>query len=554
MKRNALCSCGSGKKYKNCCYRKSEASEVAASGALGAGMPTPDERRRLLALYAERNYADLERLARQLLGQYPRAVGVWKLLGAALINSGRPAEALRPLEMAATLSPNDSETYNNLGVLLKQLARPEDAEAKLRKALEISPTFSEAHYNLGNVLIDLGRFDDAIKSFCRASETKPDYIEAYVRAAELHMELGNFLDSEQCINQALRLDPNHVTALSLIVALKKMTIEDSAWKEKAERLIMGRLPAKDETRLSYALGKFYDDIRQYELAFKYYLRANQLQRQIEGPFDPDRFDRFVNDLIAIFNGDFMTKTSATSRNDSERPVFIIGMPRTGTSLLEQMLASHPDVFGAGELTFWQSKLERHMSSLMRGELGQAHLKEIGEDAEAELSRHSERALRVVDKMPSNFLFVGLIHAAFPRARFIHMRRDPLDTCLSIYFQQFSASHPYATDLNDLGFFYRQYHRLMAHWRTVIPADNLMELSYEALLEDQEGTYRRVLRFIGVDPDALRTDFYRARRRVFTPSFWQVRQEIYKTSVRRWRHYEQCITPLLPLMELQASST
>ena len=230
------------------------------------------------------------------------------------------------------------------------------------------------------------------------------------------------------------------------------------------------------------------------------------------------------------------------------------MPRSGTSLTEQILASHPDVFGAGELRFWgefwEAQNAGHSSAWHPAENDDALLREAAAQYEAELQRHSSTALRVVDKMPENFKHLGLIHAAFPNARILHTRRNPVDTCLSIHFQDFNNRLAYATDLDDLAFYYREYHRLMAHWRKVLPPEVFMDVPYEALVEDQEGWSRRIIEFTGLEWDERCLSFHETERRVGTASNWQVRQKIYKTSKERWRNYERHVGPLLPLLELE----
>jgi len=301
--------------------------------------------------------------------------------------------------------------------------------------------------------------------------------------------------------------------------------------------------------LCYALGKYNDDTRQYDAAFASYERANRLKRQLAGAFDRDEFSRSVDAIIAAHPAEAMRGQAGGS--GSRRPLFIVGMPRSGTSLTEQILASHPEVFGAGELRFWGLQVQKHLSSMPSWMHDVPLLQDIATQYEAELQRHSAAASRVVDKMPGNFLNLGLIHAAFPQARILHTRRNPIDTCLSIYFQGFNNQHTYANDLDDLAFYYREYHRLMAHWRAVLPPEVLLDVPYEELVEDQEGWSRRIIDFIGLEWDERCLDFHETERKVGTASNWQVRQKIYKTSKERWRNYEKFVGPLLPLLELRA---
>jgi hypothetical protein len=224
------------------------------------------------------------------------------------------------------------------------------------------------------------------------------------------------------------------------------------------------------------------------------------------------------------------------------------MPRSGTTLAEQILASHPSVFGAGELPYWNNASWAYESSRLNVETSQRTPGELGNDYLRVLEGMSIDALRVVDKMPGNFLHLGLIHAALPRARIIHMRRNPIDTCLSIYFQNFTTRHSYANDLGDLAHYYSEYRRVMEHWRSVLPANAILDLPYEELVEDQETWSRNMVQFIDLPWDPRCLEFHRTGRTVNTASLWQVRQQISRTSVARWRNYEKFVGPLRPLLQ------
>jgi hypothetical protein len=226
-----------------------------------------------------------------------------------------------------------------------------------------------------------------------------------------------------------------------------------------------------------------------------------------------------------------------------RPVFIVGMPRSGTTLAEQILASHPAVFGAGELPFWGIALANSLDD------STTHVSSLAHDYRRLLETVSTDALRVIDKMPTNFLALGLIHAALPNARIIHMRRNPIDTCLSIYFQDFETAYSYANDLEDLAHCYGEYRRIMSHWRSVLPQNTILEVPYEGLVEHQELWIRRMLEFIDLPWDPACLNFHQSRRTVSTASSWQVRQPLNNCSVERWRHYEPFLGPLLDLASI-----
>jgi tetratricopeptide (TPR) repeat protein len=300
--------------------------------------------------------------------------------------------------------------------------------------------------------------------------------------------------------------------------------------------------------LHYALGKYFDDLQQYDKAFQQYQRANELKKQFFERYHPEQLTAIVDELIRIYSRDWLEQARPYG-TASSRPVFVFGLPRSGTSLAEQILASHPQVFGAGELMFWTNASNGYQAMLRRATVPvELPLQQFAQDYLQLLERLSPDAQRVIDKMPGNFMHLGLLHAALPQARMIHMRRDPIDTCLSIYFQNFSSVIAYANDLHDLAHYYQQYRRIMQHWQAVLPPGQVLEVSYEALVADQEGSTRRMLEFVGLPWDARCLEFQQNSRSVVTSSRWQVRQKITTGSVARWQRYQQHLGPLMSLLQ------
>ncbi|HEY4974804.1 MAG TPA: sulfotransferase, partial [Steroidobacteraceae bacterium] len=298
-----------------------------------------------------------------------------------------------------------------------------------------------------------------------------------------------------------------------------------------------------------AMGKYFDDVKDFDNAFLNYQLANELTKRHTPSYDRRQLTQAVDLIVHHFDQQWATRPRLNAATSS-RPVFIVGTPRSGTTLAEQILASHPDVFGAGELLFWSTACESFDSTLVSGELRQSAADTRAQDYLRLLEHLSADALRVIDKMPGNFLALGLIHEALPNARIIHMRRNPIDTCLSIYFQDFATVHPYASDLEDLAHYYSEYSRLMRHWRATLPAHRLIEVPYEGLLGDLEGWSRQMLDFIALPWDPRCLEFHRIERPVTTASRWQVRQPLNSASVERWRSYEKFIAPLLGLAALE----
>jgi tetratricopeptide (TPR) repeat protein len=502
--------------------------------------------------------------------------------GQLLAAAGRREQAIASYRQALALNPRYVEALINLANLLGDLGEPSEAVSLYRKAIEADPRRASSHCSLGNVLTELGRLDEATVSFRQALALQSDYVqaqlglgtaarmqgrtaeaeascqaalaiepqnvEALLLLGELRADRGRFSEAQQLFQRALAIDGESPFVYSSIVAHRKMTQEDSAWLTGVAALLARPLPLAQEIRLRYALGKYFDDLACYDEAFGSYRQANDLTRRYRSRYDPRKLTQRVDRIIGHFDAAFLRQRHSET-DPSELPVFIIGMPRSGTSLTEQILASHPAVFGAGELPFWNRAFNTFEAASLKGDSIATLISAMAHDYLQRLRALSTTALRVVDKMPANFLYAGLIHAAFPRARIIHMQRDPRDTCLSIYFQNFFNMAAYANDLEHLAHYYREYLRITGHWRSLLPSSAFLEVPYESLVADQEGWTRRMVEFLGLPWDPKCLDFQDTERVVITASRWQVRQRITSASVGRWRNYEKHLGPLRHLTEL-----
>ena len=500
-------------------------------------------------------------------------------LGSAQLALGRIDDALASHRRALEIEPDFAEAHSNLGNLWLELGRIEEALASQRRALEIDPNMAGAHNNLGNALRTLGKLEDAAASYHRALEINPRFVEAccnlgvtlrlqgrtaeaqascrralginpqsaaaLVALADASADIGQFAQAERLFKRAIAIQPDSPESWAGLARLRKMTVADVAWLAQAQRIAAKGLPPRHEICLRHAIGKYFDDVQDCEQAFVHFRRANELTSLRRAKHDRARLTQTVDDITRSWDRNRVNR-HRNHGSESERPVFIVGMLRSGTSLAEQILASHPDVFGAGELTFWSAAWAAHGMSPGNAEMSDSLLCRLADDYLRSLLTLSGGALRVIDKMPTNFPFLGLIHAALPNARIIHMRRNPLDTCLSIYMQQFETAVSYANDLDDLAHYYGEYLRLMDHWRSTLPANVILDVSYEGLVSDQEGWTRRMLEFIGLPWDSRCLDFHRTERTVLTASQWQVRQKLNASSIGRWRRYEKFLAPLSKL--------
>src|SRR6267154_1882650 len=492
------------------------------------------------------------------------------------------AEALECYQQLVNLDSRDAVARNGLGTALAQLVRFDDAEYQFRRAIGIRPGFVEAHFNLAGILQSRGRLDESELPLRRALKLKPSYVEARVslgtslrllgrlqeardcyeqalRAAPRNVQglvgtgqieglEGRFAEAEAAYRRALEVDPGAAYAWSGLVWLRKMTPADGAWLKRAEEIAASGLTPIDESAMRFAIGKYCDDVGDFARAFRSYQRANELQTLAADPYDRGARTRFVNDMVRVYTREALSRARAGA-SDSARPVFVVGMARSGTSLVEQIIASHPAAWGAGELNVWRGIAHKHETAFRQELFADPLRKKLAAEYLRFLAGHSRDALRVVSKQPLNSDYLGLIHSALPNARMIYLRRDPIDTCLSCYFQQFLPVMNFTMDLSDLAHYYREHQRLVAHWRSVLPPETLLVVPYAELIADQEQWTRRILDFLGLPWDERCLDFHKTVRPVTTASFWQVRQKIYKSSVERWRNYEKFIGPLRGLRDM-----
>jgi tetratricopeptide (TPR) repeat protein len=503
-------------------------------------------------------------------------------LGLALAARGRREEAAASFREASRLDAHSVEALNNLGNVLRDLGECREALAAYRRAVELDPQRTDSHCRLGEALFESGPTAESEASFrraltlqrqprahvglatalrllgrageaeasCRAAlAEEPRSVEALSLLGDLCADRGEFAEAHELFERALAINADSPAVLCSIAAHRRMTSGDGAWLQRAQALLAGQLPLAHEVGLRFALGKYHDDLRQYQQAFSHYRQANELSKRYGPQYRGEELSGQIDAVISACNAAWLREPHRGA-SASQLPVFVIGMPRSGTSLIEQILASHPAVHGAGEVSFWDGAYQAFTAA--GDAAGVGSLADLARDYLERLTPSAGAALRVVDKMPANFLYAGLIHAVFPQARILHVQRHPIDTCLSIYFQNFRDMRAYACDLQSLAHYYREYVRVTDHWRSVLPASRLLEIPYEGLVADQEGWTRRMLEFLDLPWDPRCLDFHRTERVVITASRWQVRQRINAGSVGRWRNYEPYVAPLRPLEELVAA--
>jgi Flp pilus assembly protein TadD len=465
-------------------------------------------------------------------------------LGSSLFQLGRYVEAEQRIRDAIAIKPNYADPYGNLGILLRLKGDLVAAEESLRQAIKLRPNYVEARVNLGLTLVFLGRLRDARSYFAKTLKTAPRNVHALYGMGQIATLEGRFEEADTTFRRIVELDPKMPTAWAALGSSRKMTNADSDWFKRAAEIAKSNLHPLEEANLRFAMGKYCDDVNDFAQAFQNYKRGNELLKSAVYPYDRKRRSQRIDDLIRYYSREALSNIK-DSGSSSTKPVFVVGMPRSGTSLTEQIIASHPAAFGAGELPYWETLIVNE-SCTTQGILSEATRVKLAESYLRILDLRSQAALRVVDKAPVNSDYLGIIYSVFPNARVIYMQRDPVDTCLSCYFQQFAAGLNFTLDLSDLAHYYREHQRIMAHWRSVLPPGFILDVPYEELVTDQESWSRKMINFIGLEWDARCLEFHTHQREVVTASAWQVRQKIYKNSVARSRNYEKFIGPLKSL--------
>ena len=501
----------------------------------------------------EQDFKAAETLIRQAMEEDPEESSYLNNLGVILRETQRPLEAVESYREAIRLSPDYAEAYCNLGIALKELGRTEEAISPLERAVDLAPDFGGAYSNLGNALHVLGRSVSAMSAFDKAVTLSPRDPSAYFNRAIAQQDYGNLGAARADYREVLRLQPQHGEAWRLLSGLKRFTSAEDEDIETMSRMVRtGTITESNSMHMHFGLGKALADVDETESAFRSIAKANAIYRGTY-EYDIEKDAEYFESIKRIFSNGFLSDREGWGCK-SERPIFIVGMMRSGTSLVEQILASHPLVVGCGEskeVDRLTRKDEAKPSGLDYPEsvlaFDHARATQLGEDYLHALDHHAGTARRTIDKMPGNFQYVGLIRLLLPGATIIHCVRNPVDTCLSCFRNYFAGFHPFSYDLAELGQYYRLYLGLMDHWQEVA-SDQLHEICYEELVSDPEAQILRLLKICGLDWDDRCLEFHQTERPVRTASAAQIRRPIYTSSVESWRKYEVHLGPLLEALK------
>lgn len=514
--------------------------------------------RRVMALAAEHQkegrLEEAERLYRQVLRESPRNVDAMRLLALIALGADHADDAENLLEQAIAIAPDFMLAILDLGRLRKEQDRYGEALECFDRAIALEPSQPQAHYLRAATLARASFTHEAIDSYRQCLKLRPDHIGALLGLGHVLKAVGDTEGAVASYNDCIREVPDSGETYWSLANLKTYRFDDATVAEMERRSAAQGENAQSEVNFLFALGKAHEDRGGFELAWSFYRRGNEKQRS-EVHYDPVQTEVMNDRLIGVYTAGFLASHRDAGDPDSS-PIFILGLPRSGSTLLEQILASHSQVEGTSELPYIgrvATGLNRNRAAgvnypeAMR-ELSPQNLRALGEEYLAHACMHRRTgAARFVDKMPNNFPNVGLIALILPNAKIIDARRHPLDACLSCYRQLFAKGQNFTYDLTEIGEYYLQYQRMMDHWARVLPG-RVLTMQYEEVVTDFEPQVRRLLEFCGLPWEDACLRFYESDRPVRTPSAEQVRQPIYSRSIGHWRNYEREIGELIAVIE------
>lgn len=543
--------------------KKAEKALARASELAGLGRP-----------------GEAEPICRQVLAAMPRLAAAHFVAGEIEDARTRPERAVECYRRATALDPSYFPAWLNLGVCLRGLGDIEGAVAAYERAIKIDPRSAQAYNNLASAYVSANEFDKAIVNFERALKLRPGSLEIRRGLAQVYRRVeripqaiemvrsaleiddadsglweilgsclqiqGQFDEAEAAFVHALELDPQHADAHFNLAMMKRSRDDEGEALASIEALLSGdpEVP-KNEVGLHFAAARLHERQGNFDAAFDHYLTANSLRAE-KAEFAQEGTRNLFDAIIATFTPELFEKTRYEAASDSDKPVFIVGMPRSGTTLTEQIVASHPDVGAAGELMTLRNLM--NTKSRIDPARGLFILPDEEEAARivgtylGALTEGRASAVRITDKLPFNFLSLGMIHLLFPNAKIIHCRREPIDTCLSCFCQNFRDNLSFTLKLDSLGYYYGLYDRLMRHWKSVLPHP-ILDVDYERVTGEPEAAIREIIAFCGLPWDEACLAPHETRRSVRTASIWQVRQPIYRSSVAKWRQFDRHLGPL-----------
>jgi Tfp pilus assembly protein PilF len=485
-------------------------------------------------LHAQGKFDEAVASQERALALKPDFTEAWSNLGNARQAQGNLDEAVACYERALAIQPDYADAQNNLGGVLASQEKTGEAIAHLERALALKPDFASAHNNLANVFASQDRAEDAVVHYERALALKPDYAHAHNNLANIFKHQGKFEEAAAHYGRAISIQPDYSEAH---YGRAEIT---SFERGGADLAALEALAVRNDRYIHFALAKALEDCGDYPRAWEHFRQGNALKRaQVD--YDEDAVLESLDQIAAVFDSALFDRFEQPG-DPSAVPIFVLGMPRSGSTLVEQILAGHPQIHAAGELMALEKMTANYPQCVP--ELDAAAVRSLGHAYLDVLPPLADGKVHIVDKLSGNFLRIGLIRLMLPNARIIHTRRDPIDTCVSCYSKLFTFGLSFSYDLAELGRYYRHYSDLMAHWRSMLPPTAMLEVCYENVVNDLEGQARRLIDYCGLPWDDRCISFHKTNRPVKTASAVQVRKPLFRSSLQRWRHYEAGLAPLL----------
>ena len=496
--------------------------------------PPQSQLNNLIAQYQMSNYKEAERLGLLITQQFPKHQVAWKVLGAILGQTDRKAEAIDAKKKAVKLAPQDAESHYNLGITLQETDRLEEAEMSYRRAAELKPDYFKVHNNLGNILNIMGRSEEAEVSLRKAIKFEPKFAETHHNLGMTLAGLGRLKEAEASYRQAISLKPTYAEAHRQLSGMKTFTEQDTQFLQMQALSLEVSCSDEQQCHLSFALAKAFEDLGDFKQAFKYYSKGNLLRKKYL-KYDISQDIELFNKLKANYSKIKENSLESEKVSNKIKPIFIVGMPRSGTTLVEQIISSHSQVTGGGELPFVSQFGDSIALDSIK--VDTKTLLSFRKSYLKKLQIISKDSPMIIDKMPQNFLYIGLLAAAFPEAKIVHTKRNPAATCWANYKQYFSSTAlGYCYGLDDIVQYYALYQNLMEFWDAHL-SNRIYNLDYELLTVNQESETKKLIQHLDLSWEERCLSPQDNRRSVSTASNTQVRKKVYQGSSQQWKKFK-----------------
>ena len=528
-------------KNRNCSFAERRKRSLLKKQSMKArkrggnkAQPLAQDLNTLFHYYQNHQFDIVISLARSITKNFPEHPFSWNILGATLIKVGRFEEALLVNQRFVDLCPKDPNAYNNLASTFLEMDRVYEADSNFRKAISFDAHNAVFYNNLGNALVKMLKYVDAEINYKKAITLKYDYPEAHTNLGNIYADLGKSREAAVCYEKAIALNPGYAEAYRLYSVVTTFQSKNGRYSKMQELYHDQDVSEEQRCHICFALGKVHEDLQEYKQAFKFFSEGNALRKKL--------LNYTIDEDLNLFNEIQSTYPKISSKTfqfvDSThriKPIFIVGMPRSGTTLVEQIISAHSEVTGAGELPFvslFGGSIARGLVSCNESSLADCRLKYLNN-----LTKISADNVIVTDKMPHNFLYLGLITAVFPQCKIVHVKRNPSATCWSNYRHFFTSQKlKYANSLNDVVKYYAMYEELMGFWEKSF-GDRIYKLDYELLTVNQEKETKRLLDFLDLEWEAECLNPQNNTRIVQTTSNFQVRKKIYQGSSDKWKDFK-----------------